>query len=358
MILRKIPEVNFAVVRRFLFPPAVLYTFPKNEANRMISEDVVIRASDLTKYYGKVLAVDHISFEVKRSEIFGFLGPNGAGKTTTIRMLTGFTRPTEGGATVLGFDVGSEIVQAKRRVGVVPEISNLYDELSALDNLLFMAQLYGVPRARRREKAEELLGTFGLYDRKDSPFRTLSRGMKRALTIAAALIHEPEILFLDEPTVGLDVVAARSLRNLIGRLRQQGITIFLTTHYLEEADLLCDRVAILVKGRVLRIDTPEVLKAAAEEESIIEFSFDKEISELKGELTRTAGDVRVVPVDFGKVRVYGGTPGDIVEAVFRFARREGVEVLSVNSIKPSLEDAFIKITGLSPVIMAMEKGGK
>ncbi|MDI6848050.1 MAG: ABC transporter ATP-binding protein [Candidatus Bathyarchaeia archaeon] len=203
----------------------------------------VIEVKDLTKSYGEILAVDHISFEVTEGEIFGFLGPNGAGKTTTIRMLTGLSRPTAGSARVLGFDVEEEIVEAKKHIGVVPEISNLYDELSAFQNLLFMAQLYGIPRDQRKTRAEKLLKTFRLYERKDHLFGTFSRGMRRALTIAAALIHNPKLLFLDEPTVGLDVVAARSLRNLISNLRSQGVTIFLTTHYLEEADLLYDRIA-------------------------------------------------------------------------------------------------------------------
>jgi len=253
-----------------------------------MNKDTIIQVSDLTRRYGETLAVDHINFEVAKGEVFGFLGPNGAGKTTTIRMLTGFSKPTHGKASILGFDINSQIVQIKKHIGVVPEISNLYDELSGFDNLLFMAQLYGVSRTQRRKRVEELLKTFRLYERKDSLFRTFSRGMKRALTIAAALIHNPEVLFLDEPTVGLDVVAARSLRNLISNLRQQGTTIFLTTHYLEEADLLCDRVAILVKGRILAIDTPHALK-------------DK-------------------------------------------------------TNKKSLEEVFMKITGLEPEIMAIEKG--
>jgi ABC-2 type transport system ATP-binding protein len=323
-----------------------------------MSKEIVIQASDLTKFYGQILAVEHINFEVEKGEIFGFLGPNGAGKTTTIRMLTGLSKPTDGKASVLGFDVHSEIVKAKRYVGVVPEMSNLYDELSAMDNLLFMAQLYGVSRAQRRRKAEELLETFGLYQRKDSLFRTLSRGMKRALVIAAALIHNPEILFLDEPTVGLDVVAARSLRNLIGNLRQQGITIFLTTHYLEEADLLCDRVAILVEGRIIKIDSPRVLKAAAEEESVVEFSFEGGISGLSEDLSNRLPGVKIVAVDHARVRIYGGTPTDVYANVFQFAKDKGIEIYSINSIKPSLEDAFIKITGLSPVVMAVEKGGR
>lgn len=230
----------------------------------------VIEVNGLTKRFGKTTVVDGISFDVKKGETFGFLGPNGAGKTTTIRMLVGLSQPTNGKASILGLDINSEIVQIKKHIGIVPEISNLYDELSAIDNLIFMAQLYGVPSRERREKAEELLKTFRLYERKDSLFCTFSRGMKRALTIAAALIHNPKVIFLDEPTVGLDVVAAKSLRNLISNLRQQGITIFLTTHYLEEADLLCDRVAILVKGRILAIDAPLSLKAKTDKKSLEE----------------------------------------------------------------------------------------
>jgi len=321
-----------------------------------MGKQIVIQASDLCKFYGQILAVDHIHFEVEKGEIFGFLGPNGAGKTTTIRMLTGLSKPTDGKASVLGFDVNSEIVKAKGYIGVVPEMSNLYDELSAMDNLLFMAQLYGVPRTQRRERAEELLKTFGLYERKDSLFRTFSRGMKRALVIAAALIHSPEILFLDEPTVGLDVVASRSLRNLIGNLRQQGITIFLTTHYLEEADLLCDRVAILVGGRIVKTDSPRVLKAAAEEESVVEFSFEGESSGLSEALSNRLPGVKIVAVDHDRVRIYGGILADVVDSVLQSAKDKSIEIVSIKSIQPSLEDAFIKMTGLSPIVMAVEKG--
>jgi ABC-2 type transport system ATP-binding protein len=250
-----------------------------------MSNNAVIQTSGLTKFYGEILAIDHVSFEVIRREIFGLLGPNGAGKTSTIRMLTGLSKPTKGKASILSLDVNSEIVKIKRCIGVVPEISNLYDELSAMNNLLFMAQLYRIPRSERKKRAEELLKIFGLYERRNSLFRTFSRGMKRALTIAAALIHNPEILFLDEPTAGLDAVAARSLRNLISNLRERGITIFLTTHYLEEADLLCDRVAILVKGQIIKIDSPRVLKVNTEKESVIEFSFKKDISGLIEDLS-------------------------------------------------------------------------
>jgi len=318
----------------------------------------VVEVKDLTKVYDHIMAVDHINFEVKKGEVFGFLGPNGAGKTTTIRMLTGLSKPTSGTAHVLGFDVDSGLVAAKKYIGVVPEMSNLYDELSALENLLFMAQLYGIPRDQRKVRAENLLKTFGLYERKNHLFRTYSRGMKRALTIAAALIHTPKILFLDEPTVGLDVVAARSLRNLIKNLHHQGVSIFLTTHYLEEADLLCDRVAILVKGKVLKIDTPEMLKVVAMEEPTIEVSFEKMIPQFVAQLSQELPDLKVVANDYGKVRIYGGTPALVLEKVLQFAKYEGIEIEDVNTIKPSLEDAFIKITGLTSTIMAAEKGAR
>ena len=318
---------------------------------------LAIEAKNLSKNYGKIIAVDNINFDVKEGEIFGFLGPNGAGKTTTIRMLTGLSKPTAGTARVLGYDVESKIVDAKKHIGVVPETSNLYDELSAFDNLMFIAQLYGIPRNQRKVRAEELLKTFGLYERKNNLFGTFSRGMKRALTIAAALIHSPKLLFLDEPTVGLDVVAARSLRNLIGNLRHQGVTIFLTTHYLEEADLLCDRIAILVNGSILKIDTPDMLKAVAEEESIIEVSFKKIASKIVNGLSERLREFKVIAINHNKVRIYGDVHADVLEKVLQYAKDEEVEIDEVNSIKPSLEDAFIKITGLSPTIMAIEKGG-
>ncbi len=207
--------------------------------NRTSDSAPVIDVSGLTKRYGPpesgVLAVDHISFQVHRGEVFGFLGPNGAGKTTTIRMLAGLSEPTAGEASMLGLDRHRDLSQIKKRIGVVPEASNLYNELTAFDNLIFSMQLYGVPRHERAPRAEELLARFRLLEKRDAPFGKLSRGMKRALTIAAALAHEPALLFLDEPTTGLDVISARNLRQMIAGLRQEGVTVFLTTHYLEEA---------------------------------------------------------------------------------------------------------------------------
>jgi len=282
--------------------------------------------------------VDGLEFAVPEGEVFGFLGPNGAGKTTTIRMLTGLARPTAGSARVLGLDIGSAITQIKKGIGVVPEASNLYDELSGRDNLVFAMQLYGVPRAERKPRAEQLLARFGLAEKRDAPFASLSRGMKRALTIAAALAHRPQLLFLDEPTTGLDVMSARNLRRMIAALREEGVTVFLTTHYLEEAERLCDRVAIIVQGRLVALDTVNGLKASLERKPAIEVMLAGE----KGgtETRRIEGD-------------------DIATAArTALADAAGRRVLAINTVRPSLEDVFVQLTGLSAQAMLQEKGGK
>jgi ABC-2 type transport system ATP-binding protein len=272
-------------------------------------------------------------------------------------MLTGLSRPTAGRARVLGHDIASDIVKAKKEFGVVPEQSNMYDELSGLENLIFMGQLYGMPHPEHRTRAEELLKTFGLFERKDSKFATYSRGMKRALTIAAALVHKPRLLFLDEPTVGLDVVAARSLRAIIKQLKESGITVFLTTHYLEEADILCNRIALLVKGKIVAIDSPARLKAMAEERPALEVSFKMPLMKAAEELGQRLPGLAVVRVD-DKIRIYGGDVDVVLHTILDYATENGTQVASVSSLKPSLEDAFVKLTGLSPLVMAAEKGGR
>jgi len=316
-----------------------------------------IEVSDLTKIYKELVAVDSINFDVNAGEVFGFLGPNGAGKTTTMRVLTGLSKPTGGGARVLGYDISSEIIKVKKNFGVVPEQSNMYDELTGLDNLVFMGQLYGMPSHVRQPRAEELLKTFSLYERKDSKFATYSRGMKRALTIAAALVHKPKLLFLDEPTVGLDVVAARSLRAIIRQLKESGITVFLTTHYLEEADNLCDRIALLVKGKIVAIDTPSRLKAMAEERPALEVSFKTPLTNATDELGQRLPNLAVIKID-DRIRIYGGDADVVLHAILGYATENGTQVALVSSLKPSLEDAFVKLTGLSPLVMAADKGGR
>ena len=305
----------------------------------------VIQVEKLTKIYpadkGRppLCAVDGIDFSVGEGEVFGFLGPNGAGKTTTIRMLTGLARPTSGKAHLLSLDLDHDISRIKKQIGVVPEASNLYDELTAFDNLVFAMQLYGVPRQERKSRAEALLDRFRLNEKRDAPFAKLSRGMKRALTIAAALAHRPPLIFLDEPTTGLDVMSARSLRQMISGLRNEGVTVFLTTHYLEEAERLCDRIAILVKGRIVALDRVAQLKALAQEAPVVEVS-----------LRDASGQVQV-----RRVETPNGVDGAVRQAL---KQAEGYEILKIDTLQPSLEDVFIKLTGLSAEAMLAEKGGK
>jgi len=290
---------------------------------------------------------------VIEGEIFGLLGPNGAGKTTSIHMLTGQTKPTSGTATVAGYDIIHEPTKAKQQVGVVPEVSNIYDEMSAWDNLIFAAQLYSVPKIEREKRAKELLGLFGLYERRKDRVDGFSRGMKRRLTIAAALIHKPKMLFLDEPTSGLDVQSSRMIRNLIKELNDSGATIFLTTHYIEEADQLCQRVAIINQGRIVAIDNPEKLKASMEERHIIEISFSPS-RDLNDKL-RGLSYVNDVSRLGDKFRLYVDDASEVILSLVDFARKSSLKIISVNTLKPSLEDAFVKLTGLSPEVMATEK---
>ncbi len=215
-----------------------------------------IEVNQLHRYYNGVKAVQGISFDVNYGEIFGFLGPNGAGKSTTIKVLTGQLRPTSGSAQVVGCDVVEERQEFKPQIGVVFEYQNLYERLSAWDNLRFSSRLYGVGKAR----IDEVLAQVGLQDRAKERIKKYSNGMKQRLLIARALLHQPRVLFLDEPTRGLDPGVAREIRSIIAELAEGGVTVFLTTHYMEEADRLSNRVAIIDQGEILAIDTPENLK--------------------------------------------------------------------------------------------------
>jgi ABC-2 type transport system ATP-binding protein len=304
----------------------------------------VIEVSELTKRYGPLdsglLAVDHISLQVHEGEVLGFLGPNGAGKTTTIRLLAGLSEPTEGQARLLGLDRSQHLPQIKKRIGVVPEASNLYDELTAFGNLVFSMQLYGVPRHERAPRAEELLARFRLAEKRDTPFAKLSRGMKRALTIAAALAHQPALLFLDEPTTGLDVLSARSLRQMIAGLRDEGVTVFLTTHYLEEAERLCDRIALLLRGRIVALDTVAALKAQVQKSAAVEVTLQKGVA---------AQETR---------RLVGEDPEPLVREALAQIGSEGQRLISIRTVQPTLEDVFVQLTGLSAEVMQAEKGGK
>jgi ABC-2 type transport system ATP-binding protein len=304
-----------------------------------------IEAFSLSKRFGTLQALSDVSFTVSEGETFGFLGPNGAGKTTTIRILTGISPPTAGTARIFGRDIVKETIAARSRMGIVHETSNIYTDLTAWQNMMFTAGLYHVPRKERERKAVELLETFGLSDRRDDKTNGFSKGMKRRLTLAMGLINSPRLLFLDEPTSGLDVQSNLIIREVIRDLNKDGVTVFLTTHNIEEANLACDRVAIINRGRIAATDSPERLKKTIQSVQSVEVAFEP------------AG--LVGPADLGsiphvsevikqgdKFRLITAEPGQVFESITEFARAHHVRVISVTTLGPSLEDVFIRLTGL------------
>jgi len=300
-----------------------------------------IEVTDLTKIFGTTVAVDHVSFSVKEGEIFGFLGPNGAGKTTTTRMLTGVIPPDSGSAMILSHDIQREPVLAKQEFGVVPETSNAYTDLTAWQNLMLMGELYGISPVREVERSSYLLGTLGLLDRKDQKVQAYSKGMKQRLILAMALLHEPRLLFLDEPTSGLDVQSTQMILSLLRDLNRAGTTIFLTTHNMEEANRLCNRVGIIRSGRIVALDAPEKLKATIDRLHRIEVSFDREIP--ADALALLPG---VVSADRtgDKWQITAENPDALIRSLLAFSQQEGAAIVTLNTLAPSLDDAFLRLT--------------
>lgn len=314
----------------------------------------VLEVQGLTKKYGDFLAVKGIDFCVGEGEIFGFLGPNGAGKTTTINMLTGLASITSGSARLLGYDLAHETKRAQRVIGIVPDESNLYDELNGFQNLCFCAALYGIDRRKREERARQLLGQFGLSDAANKPVKAYSRGMKRKLTIAAGIIHEPKILFLDEPTTGIDVASARQIRKLIRDLNAGGTTVFLTTHYIEEAERLCDRIAFMVDGRIVRIGTLEELMNQAQRETIVQFTLDSGVLRLRHAIGEKFPGFTTEFLADDTLRIHSPVPIDLMPFM-SFFTENGLIVYEAKLIRPSLEEVFVKVTGIEIDRMRTEK---
>jgi ABC-2 type transport system ATP-binding protein len=316
-----------------------------------------IEARNLTKYYDKLLAVDHIDFEAKKGEIFGFLGPNGAGKTTTIRMLTGISKPTEGTATVMGYDIQRQPIQAKEQMGIVPDVSNIYNELSAWDNLVFTGKLYDLPKELRETKAEELLKMFGLYERRKEKVQGFSRGMKRRICIAMALMNRSSIVFLDEPTSGLDVQSVLVIRETVRKLNQEGLTIFITTHNLEEASQMCDRVAIINRGKIAAIDTPEKLKRTVQGLQSVEVAFAATPLNALNDLKGLPG-IREVVKEGDKFRLFTDDPSSVLASVWNYSQKNKLKLITVNTLGPSLEDVFVNLTGIRPTTEESKRGAQ
>ena len=304
----------------------------------------IVKVTDLKKVYGNFQAVNEISFSINQGEVFGFLGPNGAGKTSTINMLIGLSRPTSGQIYIDGIDAVKDIKKVQKIIGVVPDENNLYDELDGFDNLCFCGSLYGMRKEEREKRAIELLEQFNLDKAAKRPFKTYSKGMRRKLTIAAGIIHNPKILFLDEPTTGIDVESARQIRELVLNLKKQGKTIFITTHYIEEAERICDRIAFIVNGEIVKIDTVTELMRSSEHEHKIKLQFDGSINEIK-ELEESLKNCKVEIINKNSCLIISKERVPLYP-VLKLLDRKDILVFEAKEIKPSLEDIFVKVTGI------------
>lgn len=302
---------------------------------------VAIKAEHLQKKFGSVVAVDNVSFEVEEGEIFGFLGPNGAGKTTTIRLLTGVLTPDVGEVTIEGINMRHDPLKAKMLMGVIPEAGNIYVDLTAEQNIHLCAKYYGLAKKTRVEKSDEILSALGLYERRNDPVRTFSKGMKQRVSIGCAIVHNPRILFLDEPTEGLDVQSRRLIIETINTMNKNGSTIFLTTHNIEEANKVCERIGIINKGKIVAIDSPEKLKSTFDKTQSIEVSFDKKVTE-----DLFASDfISHIEHHGDKWVLHTNNPDQAVKQVASLAEKKGLQIISITTCGPSLEEAFVRLIG-------------
>jgi ABC-2 type transport system ATP-binding protein len=289
---------------------------------------------------GIIKAVDDISFEVKKGEIFGFLGPNGAGKTTTIRMMTGVLRPTTGKIKILGLDAWKNQIAVKQVTGNVPEMANVYLDMSGLQNLIFIGEIYGVSKQERNKRAEIMLKKFDLYEKRDLKAKKYSKGMKQRLLLCMALMTNPKILFLDEPTSGLDVQSANIIKQLIKEYNKEGMTIFLTTHDMEVANELCDQIAIINHGKIISLGTPENIKKLTQDYQAIDIHLlnganKQEIENLQNikEVQKTQEGFHLIVDDIH----------DSICEIVDFIKSTNVKIKHLSTHKPKLEEAFLKI---------------
>ncbi len=307
----------------------------------LYSRGRMIHIRGLRKVYGNVVALDGLDLDVHEGEMFGLLGPNGAGKTTTIGVLTTRVKPTAGSAEVAGLDVSRESVKARARIGVVPQRPNPDRGLTVRENLVFHATYFGIARAEASRRADALLERLGIADKANAKVDALSGGQQQRMMIARALTHEPQVLFLDEPTVGLDPQARLGLWEILRDLKSQGRTVVMTTHYMEEADQLCDRVAIVDRGKLLACDTPAALRAQAPGETIVDMLFDRELT---GDPPQIA-DVTRTELRGPMLRAYASSAAAAIPALLAFGESRGYVVRDIQLSRPSLETLFISLTG-------------
>jgi len=297
-----------------------------------------VEIHDLVKCFGSFVAVDHVNLNVQRGEIFGFLGPNGAGKSTTIRMLCGLLKPTSGSATVGGLDIATESEAIKKSIGYMSQRFSLYDDLSVEENIDFFSGIYGVPKARRAERKDYVLRMAGIEERRSSLTRLLSGGWKQRLALGCAILHEPPILFLDEPTSGVDPIARRTFWDLIYQLSAAGQTIFVSTHYMDEAEY-CHRLALMYRGKIIALGTPAELKQSLASHHLLRL----DISDLVGSmnvLDKLEG-VSDVAVFGGGLHVTVADPQKSIPEIWSALGQAGITVSALEQIQPSMEDVFV-----------------
>jgi len=304
------------------------------------SDDKAVVVRDLVRRFGSFVAVNRVSFEVRRGEIFGFLGPNGAGKSTTIRMLCGILRPSEGAGSVAGFDIRTQTEQIKSRIGYMSQRFSLYEDLTVEENINFYSGIYRIAPDRKRERKEWVLRMAGLADHRNSRTSVLSGGWKQRLALGCAILHEPSIIFLDEPTSGVDPMSRRRFWNLIYELAGRGVTVFVTTHYMDEAEY-CDRIGLMYRGKLIATGTPEDLKHRFMREEVLEVGCER-FQDALGEIEKLPG-VREVAV-FGRGLHVVAEDGETVAAEIRTLLAEkGFCSAHVEKIVPTLEDVFVSL---------------
>jgi ABC-2 type transport system ATP-binding protein len=300
--------------------------------------DNAVEIHDLVKRFGDFVAVDHVNLEVRRGEIFGFLGPNGAGKSTTIRMLCGLLLPTSGSASVGGLDVMTQSEDIKKHIGYMSQKFSLYDDLTVEENIDFFSGIYGVPRARRAERKAYVLRMAGIEERRSSLTRLLSGGWKQRLALGCAILHEPPILFLDEPTSGVDPIARRTFWDLIYQLSAAGNTIFVSTHYMDEAEY-CHRLALMYRGKIIALGTPAELKVSLEGHHLLRLDVSDILSSMN--ILEKLEGISDVAVFGGGLHVTASDSARAIPQIRTALEQAGIAIAVLEPILPSMEDVFV-----------------
>lgn len=321
-----------------------------NHAARI--NNYAVQAVELTKQFGDFVAVDHVNFTIERGAIFGFLGPNGAGKTTTIRMLLGLLRPTSGTATVLGFDIVKQTDEVKKHIGYMSQRFSLYDDLTVDENLNFYGRTYGVRGKKLRARKDFVLQMAGLVGRERELTRNLSGGWKQRLALGTAIIHEPEMLFLDEPTAGVDPISRRAFWNLLYELAGDGTTIMVTTHYMDEAEH-CQSLAFIQRGRIVAYGSPAGIKETEMRGQVLEIDCDSPALAIPA--LREMGDFEEVALYGALIHAVAPDVEVLLPQIEQRLQEQGVQVQTMDVIAPSLEDVFISSVRAPAILKEVEE---